>query len=175
MASKIEFEANIAQIKNSIYLKGMGLANHSLIVNQNIKKLSEGHFRENMTVLIHSLSSVVLDVIKHTVQRGVKIKVITTEAAPSNTGGQVLKFCQEMQIDCEVIFDSAVAATMPVVDSILFGCEAVLANGGIINKIGTLSVALIAQHFQKPCYVFCESFKFMKEFPLNQQDVGTLL
>mmetsp|Transcript_33669 Transcript_33669/g.24329 ORF Transcript_33669/g.24329 Transcript_33669/m.24329 type:complete len:168 (+) Transcript_33669:299-802(+) len=167
MASKIEFEANISQIKNSIYLKGMHLANHSLIVNQNIRHLSESHFRENMTVLIHSLSSVVLDVLKHTLKRGIRIKVITTEAAPSNTGQHVAKFCQEIGVDCQVIFDSAVAATMPAVDCILFGCEAVLANGGIINKIGTLSVALIAQHFQKPCYVFCESFKFMKEFPLT--------
>lgn len=56
---------------------------------------------------------------------------------------------------------------MPKVDAVFVGCEAVLANGGIINKIGTYSVALIAQHFQKQVYVFCESFKFTELFPLS--------
>jgi translation initiation factor 2B subunit (eIF-2B alpha/beta/delta family) len=46
-----------------------------------------------------------------------------------------------------VIYDSAVPIYMPKVDVVFVGCEAVLANGGIINKIGTYSVALIAQHF----------------------------
>jgi translation initiation factor 2B subunit (eIF-2B alpha/beta/delta family) len=46
-----------------------------------------------------------------------------------------------------VIYDSAVAVSMPEVDYVLVGCEAVLANGGIINKIGTYSLALIAGHF----------------------------
>ena len=33
---------------------------------------------------------------------------------------------------------------MPMIDSVLVGCEAVLANGGIVNKVGTYGVALIA-------------------------------
>jgi translation initiation factor eIF-2B subunit alpha len=55
---------------------------------------------------------------------------------------------------------------MPKVDVVFVGCEAVLANGGIVNKIGTYSVGLIAQHFQKAIYVFCESYKFTEHFPL---------
>ncbi len=64
---------------------------------------------------------------------------------------------------------------MPDVDCVLIGCEAVLANGGIVNKVGTFSVSLIAGHFQKPVYVFCESYKFMQEFPLRQDDVFEML
>ena len=36
-------------------------------------------------------------------------------------------------------------------------------------------MALIASHFQKPIYVFCESSKFMEEFPLNQDEVREML
>jgi len=56
---------------------------------------------------------------------------------------------------------------MPKVDCIFVGCEAVLENGGIVNKVGTFTVALCARTFQKPFYVFTESLKFMKEFPLQ--------
>lgn len=83
--------------------------------------------------------------------------------------------CEEMGLDCQIIYDSALAVNMPEVDCICLGCEAVLANGGIINQIGTYNVALIASHFQKPIYVFCESSKFMEEFPLNQDEVREML
>ena len=42
------------------------------------------------------------------------------------------------------MYDTAVAISMPMVDSVLVGCEAVLANGGIVNKVGTYGCALIA-------------------------------
>jgi translation initiation factor eIF-2B subunit alpha len=80
-----------------------------------------------------------------------------------------------MGLPCQVIVDSAVAVVMSKVDFVCVGCEAVMANGGIINKIGTYSLALIAQHFQKPVYCFCESFKFFEDFPLGQEDVNEIL
>ena len=55
---------------------------------------------------------------------------------------------------------------MPKVDCVFVGCETVLENGGIMNKVGTFTVSLCAKTFKKPFYVFTESLKFMKEFPL---------
>jgi translation initiation factor eIF-2B subunit alpha len=97
--------------------------------------------------LVHSQSSVVLDVLKTTSARGLKISVITTVGQPSNTGDSVRQFCDDLSIPCELIYDSAVPIYMPKVDAVFVGCEAVLSNGGIVNKVGTYSVALIAQHF----------------------------
>ena len=77
------------------------------------------------------------------------------------------RILEEANISTKVIFDSAVAVVMPMIDCIFVGCEAVVENGGIINKIGTFTIALVAQTFQKPFYVFTESLKFMKEFPLK--------
>jgi translation initiation factor eIF-2B subunit alpha len=37
-----------------------------------------------------------------------------------------------------------VAVIMHKIDFVCIGCEAVMANGGIINKIGTFGLALIA-------------------------------
>lgn len=57
---------------------------------------------------------------------------------------------------------------MASIDCVFVGAEAVVENGGIVNRIGTFTVALCAKTFQKPFYVFTESIKFIKEFPLNQ-------
>lgn len=80
------------------------------------------------------------------------VEIITTEARPTKdkmqTNGQrVADRCKELDLECKIIPDSAVAIHMPDVDCVLIGCEAVLANGGIVNKVGTYSVALIAGHF----------------------------
>ena len=48
----------------------------------------------------------------------------------------------------------------------LVGAEAVMENGGIVNRIGTLTIAMCAKAYNKPFYVFAESLKFMKRFPL---------
>lgn len=50
----------------------------------------------------------------------------------------------------------------------------VVENGGIINKIGTYSLAIVAKEFGKPFYVAAESFKFARLYPLNQSDLPTL-
>ena len=85
------------------------------------------------------------------------------------------KVLEEANIPTKVIYDAAVALVMPKVDCIFVGCEAVVENGGIINKIGTFTMALCAKTFQKPFYVFTESLKFMKEFPLKQDDALRLV
>lgn len=93
-------------------------------------------------------------------QCGLNIQIITTEARPTlegmkNNGQLVLEKCKDLNLSCKIIPDSAVAVYMSEIDCVLVGCEAVLANGGIVNKVGTYSVALIAGDFQKPVYVFC--------------------
>ena len=55
------------------------------------------------------------------------------------------------------------------------GAEAVLENGGIVNNLGTFTIALCAKAYNKPFYVFAETLKFLKRFPLQQSDIFTLL
>ena len=38
-------------------------------------------------------------------------------------------------------------------------------------QIGTYTIALCAKELNKPVYVMCESFKFIRLYPLNQQDL----
>ena len=128
-----------------------------------------------MTVLVHSYSSCVLDVLKFAHQNGNNIKIITTEAQPSNTSRLMREKCSEAGIECQEIYDTAVASILPMVDCVAIGCEAVLANGGVVNKIGTYGIAIIASHFKKPVYVFCESYKFNDTFPLGQDDVAEMI
>ena len=64
---------------------------------------------------------------------------------------------------------------MHQVDCVFVGANAVLENGGIVNSIGSFTVALCAKSLNKPFYVFTESLKFLKRFPLQQSDIFSIL
>lgn len=59
---------------------------------------------------------------------------------------------------------------MESIDLCLVGAEGVMENGGIVNKIGTYQIALIAHALKKPFYVAVESYKFARMYPLSQRD-----
>ncbi|CAI8026666.1 Translation initiation factor eIF-2B subunit alpha [Geodia barretti] len=60
---------------------------------------------------------------------------------------------------------------MEEVDLVIVGAEGVAESGGIINKIGTYQMAVMAKALNKPFYVVAESFKFVRMYPLNQGDL----
>ncbi|KAJ2151373.1 translation initiation factor eIF-2B subunit alpha [Coemansia sp. RSA 1935] len=62
---------------------------------------------------------------------------------------------------------------MEKVDMVLVGAEGVVESGGLINKIGTYQLAIIAQAAKKPFYALAESFKFVRLYPLSQYDLPT--
>lgn len=74
-------------------------------------------------------------------------------------------------IQCQLLLDSAMGFIMEQIDYVLSGAELVTENGGIINKIGTYSVALCAYCLEKPFYVLSENYKFSRIFPLSQRDL----
>ncbi len=57
------------------------------------------------------------------------------------------------------------------VDCVLLGAEGVVESGGVVNKVGSYTLALCARELNKPVYVLCESFKFVRLYPLGQDDL----
>ena len=54
---------------------------------------------------------------------------------------------------------------------VLVGAEAVVESGGIVNKLGTYPMAMVAKLFNKPMYCAVESYKFARVYPLTQADL----
>jgi translation initiation factor eIF-2B subunit alpha len=117
---------------------------------------------------------VVISVLQHALQQGKRFNVIVTEAKPGEIGFQTSQILQDANIPVTLILDSAVAFVMDKVDLILVGAEGIVENGGIINKVGTYQISIIAHALSKPFYVASESFKFMRLYPLTQKDITDL-
>ena len=131
--------------------------------------------RDGMRILVHSYSRAVIGVLKFASENGIRISVIVTESQPILNGKLVQEFCESFQIPCITVLDSSIGLCMNQIDCVFVGAEAVLENGGIVNRVGTFTIAICAKAYNKPFYVFAESLKFMKRFPLQQSDIFEML
>ncbi|NXK85811.1 EI2BA factor, partial [Formicarius rufipectus] len=142
-----------------------------------IAKLCHPFIRDGARILTHAYSRVVLRVLEAAVEAKKRFSVYVTESQPDQAGQVLVNFVfilvtlRKLNIPVTVILDAAVGYIMEKVDLVLVGAEGVVESGGIINKIGTNQIAVCAKAQNKPFYVVAESFKFVRLFPLNQQDV----
>ncbi|WKX98789.1 hypothetical protein Q1695_014015 [Nippostrongylus brasiliensis] len=136
-----------------------------------IAKHARPFFRNNMNVLTHSYSKVVLESLVSVHRAGTSFHVWVTESQPDCAGQRMHEALQKEGIESTLILDSAVGYLMERIDMVVVGAEGVMETGGIINKIGTLNVAICAKTMNKAFFVMAESIKFVKEYPLNQADI----
>uniref|UniRef100_A0A1B6FR79 Translation initiation factor eIF2B subunit alpha n=1 Tax=Cuerna arida TaxID=1464854 RepID=A0A1B6FR79_9HEMI len=122
-------------------------------------------------ILCHSRSRVVLETMKKAKASNVRFEVFVTSSFPDCSGEEMAKDLNEAGIPCTVILDSAMGYVMEQVDMVMVGAEGVAESGGIINKIGSYTMAICAKALNKPFYVLVESFKFARVYPLNQRDL----
>jgi translation initiation factor eIF-2B subunit alpha len=97
--------------------------------------------------------------------------VIVLEGRPDASGPKIAQFyAREAHIPVKIVLDAAMAYIMEQVDIVLVGAEGVMENGGVVNKLGTYTLATCAQAAGKPFYVAAESYKFARIYPLHQAD-----
>ncbi|NXN50778.1 EI2BA factor, partial [Rynchops niger] len=157
--------------RGEIFLRKVSLSRNK------IAKLCHPFIRDGARILTHAYSRVVLRVLEAAVESKKRFSVYVTESQPDQAGQVLINFqkmakaLRKLNIPVTVILDAAVGYIMEKVDLVLVGAEGVVESGGIINKIGTNQIAVCAKAQNKPFYVVAESFKFVRLFPLNQQDV----
>jgi translation initiation factor eIF-2B subunit alpha len=139
------------------------------------KEKIAGFFRwtlkNDMTILIHGYSSTILYALIEAKKLGFNIKILVTESRPESSGQQMVKILIENGCDARLILDLSVGYYIKDIDCVVVGADAVCENGGILNRIGTYTIAICAKNFKKPFYVMVESLKFLKLYPLDQSDI----
>ena len=100
--------------------------------------------------------------------RGVPFRVFADETRPLYQGARLTAWeLDQAGIDVTLICDNMAATTMSrgEVDLVIVGTDRVAANGDVVNKIGTLNVAILCKHFDIPFYVACPSSTFDANTP----------
>lgn len=101
-----------------------------------------------------------------------RFKVIYVQSSSSEMEStKIIRSLRQLSVPVATIPESAVAYSMGKVSMVLVGAEGVVENGGIISRIGTYQIGILAKAAGKPMYVVAESHKFVRMFPLGQYDL----
>lgn len=69
------------------------------------------------------------------------------------------------------VSEAAVGYCMQKVNAVFVGAEGVVESGGIISRLGTYQIGVIAKKHARPMYAAAELHKFVRMFPLGQNDI----
>lgn len=130
---------------------------------EKIAEIGARRLKDGDVIMTHSYSSSVLAILKKAHRQGKRLSVIVTETRPELEGRDVARELAAEGIQTTLIIDSAIAHFMRDVDKVLVGAEAVAANGAIVNKIGTATIAAVAHGARVRVFVGASTYKFSPE------------
>ncbi|KAL8743957.1 MAG: hypothetical protein Q9190_003753 [Brigantiaea leucoxantha] len=147
-----------------------------------IARTARNFVRDGTTVLTSGGSRVVGAVLGAATDSGVRFRVVyvrslssskdrTMEPRPKTADFDLVKELRARDVPVACISEGAVAYSMGKIDIVLVGAEGVVENGGVINRMGTYQLGLLAKSAGKPLYVVAESHKFVRLYPLGQYDL----
>ncbi len=110
------------------------------------------------TLLTHCHSHTVEEIFKKA-KRKIE-KVYCTETRPLFQGRITARNLARAGIPVTLIVDSAADKFMHPVDKVFVGCDAVLSDGSIVNKIGTAQIGNAAKKHHNPLFVCTSSHCF---------------
>jgi ribose 1,5-bisphosphate isomerase len=103
------------------------------------------------TILTHCHSGSVIELLKIAKKKKIKFKVIVTETRPRLQGKTTARALVDVGIPVVYIIDDAAGFYIREVDAMIFGCDAIRKEG-VVNKIGTYMLAVLAKENRVPVY-----------------------
>jgi methylthioribose-1-phosphate isomerase len=159
----INNEENLEKIKEKILQEALKICEEDIKANMKIAENGEKLIEDNDIILTHcntgALATVGIGTALGIIAKAAeskKIQVFVTETRPKLQGSRLTAWeLKKLGIPYKIIPDSAVGIVMKkrMVKKVLVGADRIFLSGHVINKIGTLSIALIANYYKIPFYV----------------------
>ena len=135
-----------------------------------INKLVLKLIKNGMNIYTHCHSTNVIKALVYAKKNGKKFEVYNTETRPLFQGRVTAKELAKNGIKVTTFVDSALLEGIKKSDLILLGADAILREG-IINKVGSGTIAELASIHKKPLYIIADSWKFSpKNVPIEERD-----
>ena len=134
------------------------------VAEENVRKTvlhASAAVPEAATVLTHSYSETCLKALVGCAKKAVKVYV--TESRPLFEGRKTAATLREAEVKVTLITDAEAGHFVREAQVVLVGADSVLADGSVVNKMGTYLIALAAKGNGVPFYVACDSWKFRIE------------
>ncbi|CZR63436.1 related to translation initiation factor eIF-2B alpha subunit (guanine nucleotide exchange factor eIF-2B alpha subunit) [Phialocephala subalpina] len=169
---------NFETVRQHLLSNGRLFVNRAKAARERIAAYGQHFVRDGSVVLTHGGSRVVGTLLGKAAEASkssgnVRFKVIyVMNDARGSESRAVVSSLRAKGVPVATISEGAVGYAMGKVNLVIMGAEGVVENGGIISRLGTYQIALLAKAAGKPFYVAAESHKFVRLYPLGQYDLG---
>lgn len=170
-----EFE----QIRTHLEQNGRLFVERAKAARQTIASFGKHFIHDGNVVLTNGGSRVVGSLLKSAADStdasgsgSIRFKVIYVVASDDSESKENIAALRAKDIPVSVIPPTAIAYCMHMVTACFVGAEGVVENGGIVSRLGTYQMGMLAHATGKPFYVVSESHKFVRLHPLGQDDLG---
>jgi len=144
-------------------------------INKKIFKL----IRNRDVIFTHCHSTNVVNALIYAHKKGKKFEIYNTETRPLFQGRKTARELLKAGIKVTMFVDSAIGVALSnetgkKPDKVFLGADALLKNG-IINKIGSETIAILAKKEKIPVYVIADSWKSTKKkIPIEQRALNEI-
>lgn len=143
-------------------------------INAHVLKL----IKKDDVIFTHCHSTNVTGALINAKKNGKHFEVYNTETRPKLQGRKTAKELSRAKIKVTMFVDSAIGVALSKeqgtkkVDKVFLGADALLKKG-IVNKIGSETVAKLAKQEDIPIYIIADSWKFTeKKIPIEQRSLN---
>ena len=140
----------------------------------NIAKKFLNSFYNGVNILIYGNSITVVYSLIYAKKLGKTFTVYVASQNENDNSKKIIEVLQKNSIDCKLISGISIGFYLSKIDFILTGAGAICESGGIINTIGTNTIAICAKNSKKPLYVLVSSLKYLKRYFMEQNDLECL-
>jgi len=165
---------SVNEMKEKIIQTAKNYEVDRLVSLKSVAEFGASLIEPNSVILTHCHSSSVVETL---IKAKKKIsKVYCCEARPLYQGRMTVSDLTRAGIDATLIVDNAASTLMKECDYFFTGADAILADGDVINKIGTNQLSTVCKRYEVLHYVCTSSHKFEpasfygKKEPMEQRD-----
>ncbi|KXT08017.1 hypothetical protein AC579_2533 [Pseudocercospora musae] len=168
--------ADFDTVRNHLVQNGKLFVERAKAARDTIAAFGSHFINDGNVVLTNGGSRVVGALLKSAAESGnIRFKVIyvtDTDTHMHTESTSNIAALRERDIPVATIPPTAIAFCLDQVTQCFVGAEGVVENGGIISRMGTYQMGMLAKAAGKPLYVVSESHKFVRIYPLGQRDLG---
>ncbi|PSP23254.1 ribose 1,5-bisphosphate isomerase [Halobacteriales archaeon QH_10_65_19] len=115
------------------------------------------------TLLTHCHSTDALSCVRVAREQGTQLDAIVKETRPRKQGHITARQLREMGVPVTLIVDGAAGRYLDDADHVIVGADSIAADGSVVNKIGTRSLAVTARERDTPIVVAAQTIKLDPE------------
>ncbi|MFH1195885.1 MAG: hypothetical protein V1720_09220 [bacterium] len=137
-----------------------------------IYKSAEKYLKTCSKLLTISNSWTVTEIIKKLYSDKNNLTIFISESRPMFEGRITAANLSVHKIKTELITEARTAVYVQKCDAAIIGADKILEDGSVINKAGSLNIAIACKHYSKPFYVVAREVKRISENSFEEIEQG---